>query len=227
MDTSPSACNFLSMRVDHLVWYCADLAEGERYFAERMDSASAYGGVHPGEGTANRLLSLSDATYLEILGRDPAQAETSLAPEVRGLSGSGLYHWAIGGVDLSELRQRASAAGLAGSGLVAGGRTLPDGRWLGWRCFGVHNHSFGALVPFFIDWMDSEHPAKTAPRGGSLAAVEVFSPQAEILHDLFGILGLNVTVSKAAAPGVSITLESCKGRHVLRMFDPVPQGYVI
>lgn len=50
------------MRVDHLVWYCADLAEGERYFAERMDHGSVYGGVHPGEGTANRLLSLSDAT---------------------------------------------------------------------------------------------------------------------------------------------------------------------
>ena len=165
------------MRVDHLVWYCADLAEGERYFAERMDRGSVYGGVHPGEGTANRLLSLSDATYLEILGRDPAQAETSLAPEIRGLSGSGLYHWAIGGVDLSELRQRASAAGLAGSELVTGGRTLPDGRWLGWKCFGLHNHRFGALVPFFIDWMDSEHPAKTAPRGGSLAALKCSRPR--------------------------------------------------
>ena len=96
MDTGPSACNFSTMRIDHLVWYCADLAEGERYFAERMDRASIYGGVHPGEGTANRLLSLSDATYLEILGRDPAQAETSLAPEVRGLSwvrALSLGHW--------------------------------------------------------------------------------------------------------------------------------------
>ncbi len=37
--------------------------------------------------------------------------KTSLAPEVRGLVGHGLYHWAIGGVDLSELRQRASARG--------------------------------------------------------------------------------------------------------------------
>jgi hypothetical protein len=110
---------------------------------------------------------------------------------------------------------------------VSGGRTLPDGRWLGWKCFGLHNHRFGALVPFFIDWMDSEHPAKAAPRGGSVAGIEVFSPQAEILHDLYGILGLNVTVTKAAAPGVSITLESRKGRHVLRMFDPVPKGYVI
>jgi Glyoxalase-like domain len=215
------------MRVDHLVWYCADLAEGERYFAEIMDRASSYGGVHPGEGTANRLLSLSDAAYLEILGRDPAQAESCLAPEIRGLVGCGLYHWAIGGVDLSELRQRARAAGLAGSELVTGGRSLPDGRWLGWTCFGLHDHGFGALVPFFIDWMDSEHPARTAPRGGNLVAVEVFSPQAETLHDLYGILGLDVTVTKAAAPGVSVTLESRKGRHVLRMFDPAPKGYVI
>ena len=215
------------MRVDHLVWYCADLAEGERYFAERMDCGSAYGGIHPGEGTANRLLSLSDATYLEILGRDPAQVAASLAPEVRGLSGSGLYHWAVGGVDLSELRQKAIAAGLAGSDLVTGGRALPNGSWLGWKCFGIHDHGFGALVPFFIDWMDSEHPAKTAPPGGSLAGVEVFSPQAEELRDLYGILGLDIIVTKATAPAFSATLESRSGQHVLRMFDPVPQGYVI
>ena len=215
------------MRIDPLVWYCADLAEGERYFAERMDRGSVYGGVHPGEGTANRLISLSELTYLEILGRDSAQAETCLAPEVRGLVGNGLYHWAIGGVDVSALCQRASAAGLAVSELVTGGRTLPDGRWLGWKCFGIHHHSFGALVPFFIDWMDSEHPAQSAPRGGSLAAIEVFSPQAEKLYDLYGILGLNFAVTRAAAPGVAITLSSRKGRHVLRMFDPVPKGYVI
>ena len=84
------------MRVDHLVWYCDDLKAGERYFAERMDRGSIYGGIHPGVGTANRLLSLADASYLEILGRDPARARSSLAPKIRGLSGSGLYHWAIG-----------------------------------------------------------------------------------------------------------------------------------
>ncbi len=227
MDSGRPACNFSNMRVDHLVWYCADLVEGGRYFAERMDRGSAYGGVHPGEGTANRLLSLSDATYLEILGRDPAQAEANLAPEIRSLSGSGLYHWAVGGVDLSELRQKAIAAGFARSDLVTGGRALPNGSWLGWKCFGIHNHGFGALVPFFIDWMDSEHPAKTAPRGGSLAGVEVFSPQAEKLRNLYGILGLGISVTKAVAPGFSATLESRSGQHVLRMFDPVPQGYVI
>lgn len=215
------------MRIDHLVWYCDDLAAGERYFAQRMDQPSIYGGVHPGEGTANRLLSLADSSYVEILGLDPAQEPGSLAPELRGLSGSGLYHWAIGGVELSALRQKVLAAGLAGSELVTGGRTLPDGSWLGWTCFGIHQHDFGALVPFFIDWMDSEHPAKTAPRGGSLAGVEVFSPQAEQLRALYAMLGLDFTVTQAEAAGMSITLQSRSGRHVLRMFDPVPRGYVI
>ena len=44
------------MRIDHLVWYNADLAEGQRFFSERMDCASAYGGEHPGEGTANAVM---------------------------------------------------------------------------------------------------------------------------------------------------------------------------
>lgn len=61
------------MTVDHLVWYSASLDEGARYFADKMDREPAYGGVHPGEGTCNSLLSLADNTYVEILGRDPAQ----------------------------------------------------------------------------------------------------------------------------------------------------------
>jgi hypothetical protein len=215
------------MRVDHLVWFCADLAGGERYFAERMDGGSAYGGVHPGEGTRNRLLSLSDTTYVEILGRDPAQPETSLAAEVRGLKGSGLYHWAIGGVDLISLRRKAKAEGLVGSDLVSGGRKLPDGSWLGWTCFGLHGHDFGALVPFFIDWRNSPHPAKSAPRGGSLGPVVASSPAAKELREIYRILGLDVPVREAFSPGLSVTLESTKGSHVLSTFNPVPRGYTI
>ncbi len=215
------------MHIDHLVWYCADLAEGDRYFTDRMDRPPAYGGVHPGEGTGNRLLSLSDTAYLEILGRDPAQPESALAPEIRGLKGHGLYHWAVGDVDLAGLRGRVQAAGLTGGDLVEGGRTLPDGKWLGWKCFGLHNHPFGALVPFFIDWMESEHPAKTSARGGRLKSIETHSPDARKLRKLYEVIGLEIAVTDAVSPGLSATIESGSGTHVLRMFDPVPRGYVI
>lgn len=215
------------MQVDHLVWYEADAQAGQRRFAERMDARPAYGGVHPGEGTCNHLLSLGDRTYVEILGRDPDQDRNRLDPEVASLVGHGLYHWAMSGVDLSALRQRALTAGLHGSALVTGGRRLPDGDWLGWQCFGLHGHTFGALVPFFIDWMNSKHPAMTVPRGGALSHVDVFSPDADQLGAIYATLGIGITVRQAETPGLTMTLQGQRGAHVLQMFDPIPRGYVI
>jgi hypothetical protein len=215
------------MRVDHLVWYCADLAEGERSFARLLDCEPAYGGTHPGEATRNALLSLSGETYVEILARDPAQPETSLDPEIRSLSGSGLYHWAAGGADLEDLSQRIAAAGLYPSTVVTGGRVLPSGKRLDWKLLGIRGHGFGALVPFFIDWMESDHPAGAAPRGGRLVSMDVKTPEPERLGDIYRVLDLDIRVTRAAAPALSATVESRSGRHVLSMFDPVPRGYVI
>ena len=215
------------IRVDHLVWYCADPVAGETYFADRMDQRPVYGGVHPGEGTRNSLLSLADSTYVEILGRDPAQMASSLDPELQALTGAGLYHWAAGGVDLAAVRAKVLAAGLEGSDLVTGGRTLPNGNWLGWKLFGIKNHGFGALVPFFIDWMESVHPAKSAPRGGSFVKLEARSPEPEKLRDLYRLLGLDITVIATAAPGLSATIESRSGQHVLHMVAPTPRGFII
>ena len=42
------------MRIDHLVWYTADLAQGRRHFAGCMDCEPLYGGENPGEGTDSR-----------------------------------------------------------------------------------------------------------------------------------------------------------------------------
>lgn len=215
------------MRIDHLVWYSADLDQGARYFAERMDCEPVYGGVHPGEGTRNRLMSLAENTYLEIVGTDPAQPATNLDTELRQLAGSGLYHWAAGGLDLEIVRQKARGAGLEGSGIVTGGRSLPNGALLTWKLFGLRNHGLGALVPFFIDWMDSEHPAKMAPRGGRLVKMEVVSPAAERLRAIYGIFDLDISVADGPAPALHATVASRNGQQILRMFDPVPRGYVI
>ena len=215
------------MRIDHLVWYTADLAAGRRLFGEAMDAAPLYGGEHPGEGTANAVLSLGPSTYLEILGRDPGQGADRLDPEVAGLRGQGLYHWAAGGVDLDALSRRAAAAGLQGGALVPGGRLKPDGTRLDWTCWGLHGHGFGALVPFFIDWRESEHPALSAPRGGRIAGFTIYTPQADRLRALFDVLGLDIPIHDAADPRVEARLDSGKGGVTLTSFTPMPRGYVI
>jgi hypothetical protein len=215
------------MRIDHLVWYSADLDQSARYFDEIMDCETAYGGVHPGEGTRNRLLSLAESTYLEILGLDPAQPVANLDTELRQLAGSGLYHWAASGLDLEIVRQRALEAGLEGSGIVTGGRSLPNGALLSWKLFGLRKHGFGALIPFFIDWMDSEHPAKAAPRGGELVKIEAFTPAAERLRAIYRTFDLGIAVTSGPVAGFEATVASRKGQQVLRLFDPVPRGFAI
>ena len=216
------------MRIDHLVWYSPILADGERYFTDRMDCAPAYGGVHPGDGTRNSLMSVGETTYVEILARDPAQdSSASLDRELAGLKGQGLYHWAVGGVDLGGIIDRASRSSYEVSEIVNGGRRLPNGNWLGWRCAGFRNHGFGALVPFFIDWTDCAHPASSAPRGGRFGKIEFFSPQAARLSDLFQTLGLELPVTMRDRPGIVVTLEARGGPQVLDSFDPLPRGFVI
>ena len=214
------------MRVDHIVWYAGDLAEGEQRLAG-LDEPPAYGGVHPGEGTCNSLFSLGPATYLEILARDPAQPASALDPEIAGLKGQGLYHWAAGGVDLARLAARARTAGLLASDVASGGRAKPDGTWLGWKLLGIRDHGFGALAPFFIDWGDGAHPASTAPRGGRLARLELISPRAAALRDLFKVLKLDFAIAEGEKPGIIATLEGDRGKLRLDSFDPLPRGYVI
>jgi hypothetical protein len=215
------------MHIDHLVWYNADLAAGQRHFAAAMDAEPLYGGEHPGEGTANAVLSLGPSTYLEILGRDVKQSADVLDAEVASLTGQGLYHWAVGGFDLERLSRRAARAGLTGGALVPGGRVKPDGKRLDWLCWGLRDHGFGSLVPFFIDWRGSEHPALSAPRGGRIASFQVHTPERDRLAALFDVLELDVPVIAGETPRVVATLESGRGRTVLDSFAPVPRGYVI
>jgi hypothetical protein len=214
------------MRIDHLVWYSPDLPAGERHFAS-MDNPPAYGGEHPGDATCNSLLSLGEASYVEILARDPKQPAASLDNELAGLKGQGLYHWAVGGVDLAAIAQKAKAAGYKASEVVSGGRRRPDGRLLNWKLVGLHDHPFGALIPFFIDWTDSDHPALDAPRGGRLRGIELSSPDAGRLNALFKALGLDLPVAQGQKAGITVTLEAQRGPLRLDSFDPLTRGFVI
>lgn len=200
--------------LDHVMLGAPDLAQGERDVATRLGVVPEPGGVHPGLGTANALLSLGGRAYLEVIAPAPGQpvggGRTAALAKIDGLA---IQTFAASAPNLDAVAEAARRAGLSVRGPAPGSRRTPDGRLLEWRSLAITGHDFGDFVPFFIDWGATPHPATTSPGGAVLTAFRVTHPQAAELSRIYRALGLAVPVTAGPA-AMTAEIAGTKGKVV-------------
>ena len=141
------------------------------------------GGVHPGVGTANRVVPLG-RQYLELLGVvDEAEAQAgwygrALQAAIAG--GDRFVRWSLRTDRIGEI---ASRLGLAAEPRQ---RVRPDGIRLSWQAAGIALAAELGWLPFFMQWDDpaqypGAQPVRHASGATGVAWIEVATPEPDRL----------------------------------------------
>ena len=201
--------------LDHILLGCADLDTGIAFVEHRAGVRAAFGGVHPGRGTRNALLSLGERHYLEIIARDPAQPGATDTYGLGKLLEPRLVTWAVYTRDIARAAQRAVAAGFAIDGPRDGSRARPDGVVLRWKSFGLKNME-GSLLPFFIEWdAQTTHPSLDAPAGCTLQKFVAQTTHPTGLRESLQKLGIAVEVDVGKQEQLMAQISGSAGRALL------------
>jgi len=202
--------------LDHILLGVSDLDRGIAFMEERSGVRAMFGGVHPGRGTRNALLSLGPRRYLEIIAPDPAQLSSathaeSMGDQLKAFTAPRLIGWAAHTLNLMDVVKKAAAAGIAIENPREGSRARPDGKVLRWKSSALKS-DFDGVLPFFIEWdSDSVHPSQDAPVGCTLERFSIESPSAKDVRVGAGQLGLDVEVKPGKKPLLRARITGKKG----------------
>ncbi len=206
--------------LDHIIWACADLERGVRRFEALTGIEPRFGGVHAGGLTHNALVGLGNRCYLEILAPvGPARpgddhwcrlAREAHEPRI-------LTYCLRSPQPLPKLASTFEAYGWKNAVVASNGRTTPEGVRLRWQWLAPTVERFGLAFPFFIDWLDSPHPAESldgaaqARSGIVLQRFAVGHPDAADLHSTLAQIGSTVDTYAAGETQFRVQLQTPLG----------------
>lgn len=197
--------------LDHIILGCNDLDTGIGFVSDGTGVRPAIGGVHPGRGTRNALLSLGERRYLEIIAPDPAQTEIAHFPQIRSMKDPRLIGWAAHPPDIAAVSKQLRENKVEFTGPDEGSRKRPDGTVLKWKTINLADDRHG-LLPFFIEWSaDSVHPSKDAPAKCTLDFFEILSPDPQDLASTLKLIGIDFPVGRSDRARLHAVITGPKG----------------
>jgi hypothetical protein len=170
------------MRLDHIVFAAGPggLAGTAARLSELLGEEFQDGGVHPRFGTRNRILPLTDHTYIELVEvlDHPASDKAPFGQAVRARSelGGGWLGWDVAVDHIPPHEER------LGRAAVNGNRHRPDGHELLWKQLGVKGLQADPQLPFFVQWEGdpADHPSTGGSGQISLESLEIAGDPARV-----------------------------------------------
>jgi hypothetical protein len=157
------------MRLDHVSYVTShdQLSDTVQRLGSRLGSTFVDGGIHPRFGTRNFTAPLVGGQYIEVVCPldHPATEQTPWGQAVsrKAQAGGGWLTWVFSTEDISPIATK------FGRDAVDGHRTLPNGNDLKWKQIGVREIADARELPFFIQWLTSDHPSKD---GAAVSTIE-------------------------------------------------------
>jgi hypothetical protein len=202
--------------LDHLLLGCSDLDQGIAFVEQHTGVRAEFGGVHPGRGTRNALLSLGQMHYLEIIAPDPQQTDAPDTYDLKKLTEPRLVGWAAHPGNLKQLAARLRSVNVAFEGPTPGSRKRPDGRLLQWQTLNLKD-THGGLLPFFIEWSPgTTHPSADAPKGCKFENFSISTTEETELQRLNSLMNLQLHIEPSANPQLRATISGRDG-HTLQL----------
>jgi len=165
-------------KLDHIIIAAPDLEAVKEQFFNQTGILPVDGGSHANAGTCNALVAFSHGQYLEFIAPDPLQnIAGTRAERFAQLPEPVVLHWAVSCTGLTEIENAAKSCGLNSRGILPMQRTTPADTLLEWQLCFVTGHKQAGAMPFFIDWLDSQHPSETSPIVGALCNFEISAPK--------------------------------------------------
>jgi hypothetical protein len=148
------------MRLDHISYVTShdQLSDTVQRLGSRLVTTFVDGGIHPRFGTRNFTAPLIGGKYIEVVCPldHPATEQTpwGRAVSVKATEGGGWFTWVFSTEDISLIVSK------FGRNAIEGHRTRPNGSDLKWKQIGVREIADSRELPFFIEWLTSDHPSQ-------------------------------------------------------------------